>query len=221
MMGSVQVCRSRAVRALSGNVLPLLAAALLALQPAIGRSQEFTADVVYAAIAGTPTSVVPALPARLFVSKEKMRLDFVGVAGQTLIVDDQRHETLLLMRARRTYQQLGSRPSEYFRVADAEHACPDWEQAVGLSIRCESVGREVIDGRPAIQYQRTRSNGTRDYVWIDAKLKYVIKWRADDTEAELRNVKEGAQLADWFEIPEGYEPARPLKSRSSTAPRAP
>src|SRR5258708_37301220 len=88
MMGSVQVCGSRAVRAPSGNVLPLLAAALLALQRAIGRSQDFTADVAYAAIAGTPTSVVRALPARLFVSKEKMRLDLVGVAGQTLIGDD-------------------------------------------------------------------------------------------------------------------------------------
>jgi len=209
------------MRVLSPDFLPLLAAALLALWPAIGGSQEFAADVVYAVVAGTPTSAVRAAPARLFVSKEKMRLDFAGVAGQTLIVDDLQHQTLLLMRARRTYQQLGSRPSEYFRVADAEHACPDWEQAVGLSIRCESVGREVVDGREAVQYQRTRSNGVRDYVWIDAKLKYVIKWRADDTEAELRNVKEGAQLADWFEIPEGYEPARPLKSKSGTASRAP
>jgi len=209
------------MRVLSPDFRPLLAAALLALWPAIGGSQEFAAVVVYAAVAGTPTSAVPAAPARLFVSKEKMRLDFAGVAGQTLIVDDLQHQTLLLMRARRTYQQLGSRPSEYFRVADAEHACPDWEQAVGLSIRCESVGREVVDGREAVQYQRTRSNGVRDYVWIDAKLKYVIKWRADDTEAELRNVREGAQLADWFEIPEGYEPARPLKSKSGTASRAP
>ncbi len=220
MMGCAQVNRSRAVRVLSGHLLPVLAGALLALRPAIGGTQEFTADVIYAAVAGMPANTVPSSPAKLFVSGDKMRLDFAGVAGQTLIVDDQRGETLLLMRARRTYQQLGSRPSEYFRVADAEHACPDWEQAVGLSIRCESVGREGVDGRLAVKYQRTRINGTRDYVWIDPKLKYVIKWRAGDTEAELRNVKEGAQLADWFEIPEGYEQARPLKSQSSTAPRA-
>jgi len=202
------------------NVLFLLAAAVLALRPAISASQEFAADVVYAPVAGRASSVVPASPARLFVRKEKMRLDFADVAGQTLIVDDQRHETLVLTRARRTYQQLGSRPSEYFRVVNADDACPDWEQAVGRSISCERVGPEMVDGRPAVKYQRTRDNGRHDYVWIDVNLRYVIKWRADATEAELRNVRVGPQWAEWFEIPEDYESARPLNSKSGMAPRA-
>jgi len=204
----------------SRNLLSLLAAAALVLRPAIGASQEFAADVVYTPVAGTARSVVPASPARLFVRNEKMRLDFTDAAGQTLIVDDQRHETLVLTRARRTYQQLGSQPAEYFRVADAEHACPDWERAVGRSISCERVGPEEVDGRAAVKYQRTGDNGRRDYVWIDVNLRYVIKWRADAAEAELRNVREGPQWADWFEIPEDYESARPRSSNSGTAPRA-
>src|SRR6267154_4212488 len=147
MIGCAQVSRSRALPVSSRNLLSLLAAAALVLRPAIGASQEFAADVVYTPVAGTARSVVPASPARLFVRNEKMRLDFADVAGQTLIVDDQRHETLVLTRARRTYQQLGSQPAEYFRVADAEHACPDWERAVGRSISCERVGPEEVDGR--------------------------------------------------------------------------
>jgi len=220
MIGCAQVSRSRAVPVPPRHLLSLLAAAALLLRPATGVSQEFAADVVYAPVAGMSRSMVPASPARLFVRKEKMRLDFADVAGQTLIVDDQRHETLVLTRARRTYQQLGSRPAEYFRVADADHACPDWEQAVGRPISCERVGPEEVDGRAAVKYQRTGDNGRRDYVWIDVNLRYVIKWRADATEAELRNVREGPQWADWFEIPADYEAARPLGSKSGTAPRA-
>jgi hypothetical protein len=197
-----------------------LAGALLASVPAVGAAQEFSADVVFTPVSGKPDGAtgrpaVPTVPsARLYVQKEQMRFESRGVTGQTLVVDDANQTTVALFPRNKTYEPLGSRPSEYFRVADAERACPDWQKAVGKEIDCKKVGSEVVEGRRSVKYSRHMAGGSAEYVWIDRKLNFVIKWRTDQIEAQLRNVQQGPQSAELFAVPQNYKIVTPRKSKA-------
>ena len=202
-----------------------LAVALLVLMPAVCHAQEFSADVVYANVPqkqnapARGTDVPPVPSAKLYVSKDRMRFESGGLTGLSMIVDVANHTVVALFPSQKSYQELGSRPTAYFRVADAENACPDWQKVVGKEITCEKVENDVVDGRKTVKYRSPTANGAANYVWIDTKLNYVIKWIADETDAELRNIAEGPQSADLFAIPQGYGPLRPPRKQSRTTPR--
>jgi hypothetical protein len=208
-----------------GSPVKCIPVVLLALLPAIVAAQEFSADVVFTPVASKPDGAggrpaVPTVPsARLYVNKEQMRFESRGVTGQTLLVDDANQTTVALFPREKTYEPLGSRPGEYFRVSDAAQACPDWQKAVGKKIDCKKVGREVIDGRSSVKYSRHLGGNSTEYVWIDRKLNFVIKWRTALTEAQLRNIQEGPQSAELFAVPENYRILTPRKSRTRPVAR--
>jgi len=56
-------------------------------------------------------------------------------------------------------------------------------------------------------------SGSAEYVWVDTKLSYVIKWDMRDAAAEPQNIKEGPQSADLFEIPKSYDVTIPRRGR--------
>jgi len=203
----------------------LAATFLLGAIPTVCHAQDFSADVVYAPVLkeqdppASRTAVPPVPTAKLYVSKDRMRFESGGLTGLTMIVDVAKQTALALFPSQKSYRQLGSRPSVYFRVNDAENACSDWQKAVGKEITCEKVGDDVVGGRKAVKYRRPTPNSGADYIWIDSKLNYVIKWHMDKTEAELRNIAEGPQSADLFAIPQGYEPLGPPKKQPRTTPR--
>lgn len=202
-----------------------LSVALLALVPAVCAPQEFSANVVYAPVlkkqdAPADRSPVPPVPpAKLYVSKDRMRIESGSLTGLTMIVDAANHTTVALFPSQKSYRHLGSRFSAYFRVTDAENACPDWQKAVGKEITCEKMGNDVVDGRKTVKYRSATPNKAADYLWVDSILNYVTKWHKDETEGELRNIQEGPQSADLFVIPQGYEPLRPSKKQSRTTSR--
>jgi hypothetical protein len=190
---------------------------LVSLTPALSAAQEFSADVVYAdvkkpsaASTGTPS---PAHTSKLFVSKDKMRLETRGMVGTVLLVDAAEHTTTALFPSHKSYQPLAGGPSEYFRVGDAENACPDWQKATDQKISCEKVGSEQVGGRPAVKYlnKTASADSSTTAVWIDTALKFVIKWEGANTSAELSNIKEGQQSADLFTVPTTYDLLKPVK----------
>jgi hypothetical protein len=183
-----------------------VAAAILTLSPVVGAAQEFSAEVVF-----TPVLTVPA--ARLFVSQQQLRFESGGVTGQMLLVDNAAHTTVAIFPKEKAYQPLGSPPREYFRVSNAERACPEWQRAVGKKIDCGKVGDEVIEGRRSVKYRRHGDGGSVEYIWIDRELNFVIKWRTDQTEAQLHNIQVGPQLPELFTVPQDYRALTP-KSRS-------
>ncbi len=202
-----------------------LAVALLALVPTVCPAQEFSANVVYAPVfkeQDPPASRTPA-PAvsstKLYVSKDRMRFESGGLTGLIMIVDVAKHTTVALFPSQKSYRELASRPSAYFRVSDTENACPDWQKAVGKEISCEKVGNDVVGGRKTVKYRSPTPNRAANYIWVDALLNFVIKWHMDETDAELRNITEGPQSPDLFAIPQGYEPLRPPRRQSKTTPR--
>ena len=201
------------------NVTHLAATFLLGLIAAACHAQDFSADVVYLAAgkpeapsAGTGTST---RSSKLYVSKDKMRLETRGVSETVLLVNRGEHTAIALFPARRSYQSLASGPSQYFRVENADDACPDWEMAADRKIVCEKVGPEEVEGRQTVKYQnKVASQAAVAAVWIDSALKFVVKWEEADSGAELRNIKEGQQAADLFNVPSGYKILSPQKATS-------
>jgi hypothetical protein len=201
------------------KAITLAATFLLGLIPSFCQAQEFSADVVYvttskpdAPSAGTGNSSRPS--SKLYVSKDKMRIETHGLAETVLLVNGGEHAAVALFPAKKEYQPLASGPSEYFRVQDAENACPDWQKAADQKIVCERVGHEVVDGRQAVKYRnKGASEDAATAIWIDPALKFVVKWESAGTGAELRNIKEAQQAADLFAVPSAYKLLQPQKAK--------
>ena len=198
----------------------LAGAFLLVLIPAACRAQDFSADVVYLAN-GKPEAlsagagISPHHSSKIFVSKEKMRLETRGLSGTILLVDRGEHNFVALFPAQKAYQALASGPSEYFRVENVEDACPDWQKAADQKITCEKVGHEVVGGRQTVKYlNKGASEAATAAVWIDLTLKFVVKWEGADTGAELHDIKEAQQAADLFAVPSSYGALKPQKGKS-------
>ena len=200
------------------NATSLAATFLLGLIPSFCPAQEFSADVVYLATSkpdAPSTGTSPHPDSKLYVSKDKMRLETHGFTDNALVVNRGDHTAFALFPARKAYQALALGPSEYFRVENADDACPDWQKVATQKIVCEKVGREVVNGRPAVKYRnKGASESATAAVWIDSALKFVVKWEGADTGAELHNIKEAQQAADLFVVPSGYKVLTPQKGSS-------
>ena len=199
-----------------------LVALLVALCPAIAHAQDFSADVVYAekptasstAKAPSPDATTAQHPpSRLYVSKDKMRLETRGFAGTVLLVNGEERTSVALFPMKKAYQPLISGPPQYFRVTDPDNACPDWQKAVTPKIACEKVGPETVGGRETVKYQNKNvSDEAPTSVWIDKSLKFVLRWEGSDTGAELHDIKEEQQSADLFTVPSSYKLLQPQKA---------
>ena len=195
----------------------LIAALFVSLISTISQAQEFSADVVYnrlnAPANGSPSAAHPS--SKLYVSKDKIRLETNGLTGTILLADTRAHTAVALQPKKKAYQSLASSPSEYFRAENAEDACPNWQSVAEQKIVCEKVGPEVVNGREAVKYQnKGTSEAAPTAVWVDKALKFVIKWQAAGSGAELRNIKEGQQSADLFTVPSDYKIPTPQKASS-------
>ena len=199
------------------KVTSLAATFLLGLIAAACHAQDFSADVVYLAAGKpeAPTGTSPYRSSRLYVSKDKMRLETRGLSDTILLVNRVEHTAIALFPARKSYQSLASGPSQYFRVQNVDYACPDWQKAADHKIVCEKLGPEVVDGRQTVKYQNKGASGAATAtVWIDSALKFVVKWEEADTGAELRNIKEEQQATDLFAVPSSYKISTPQKASS-------
>jgi hypothetical protein len=206
-----------------------LAATLLStLVPLACRAQEFSADVVYLAVAAKPgvpakaSAPAPHDASRLYVSNERLRLETSGFDRTILLADRAEHTNFALFPTQKAYQPLSSAPSEYFRVGKADDACADWQKAVDHKISCEKVGPEAVAGRRTIKYlNKGASPAATAAVWIDVALRYSIKWEGAGASAELHNIKEAKQAAELFAVPADYAPLTPSKVKSHGFTRKP
>ena len=92
---------------------------LLGLIPAACHAQEFSADVVYLAISkpdapSTGTATSPHGSSKLYVSKDKIRLETNGLTGTILLADRTEHTAIALQPAKRAVQRSGLRPFAVF-----------------------------------------------------------------------------------------------------------
>ncbi len=126
------------------------------------------------------------------------------------------HQYFVLMPERHVYLELGSPMMQqavtFWRPVDVNNACPDWEKlAAQLKTTekmgsCKRVGDDAVNGRAAVKYEGTSADGKKSEVWLDSKLRYLIKVKdAEGDGMEFRNIHEGALAGSLFEIPPGYQ----------------
>ncbi|PYX75498.1 MAG: hypothetical protein DMG78_04110 [Acidobacteria bacterium] len=191
---------------------------LLGLIPAACHAQEFSADVVYLAVnkpdaPSTGTATSPHGSSKLYVSKDKIRLETNGLTGTILLADRAEHTAVALQPQKRAVQLLASGPSQYFRVENADDACQSWQRFAEQKIVCEKIGPEEVNGRETVKYRNKSASDTAPAaVWVDKTLKFVIKWQGAGNGAELHNIKEEQQAADLFAVPNDYKTPNPQKA---------
>ena len=198
----------------------LTAALFVSLISTISQAQEFSADVVYLDInkpdaAANGSATASHSSSRIYVSRDKIRLETNGFTGIVLLTDRQEHTSVALQPNKKAYEPIGSGPSQYFRVQNPADACETWQSIADQKITCEKVGPETVNGRETVKYQnKTVSETAIAAVWIDNALKFVVKWQSAGTGAELRNIKEEKLAANLFAIPSNYKIASPQKGSS-------
>lgn len=180
-------------------------------------AQEFSADVVYVAsgkqrgASGIPETSSHN-PSRIYVSNDNLRLETHGEAGAVLVVNGKENSAYALFPTKKEYEPLEGRPTEYFRVTDAENACAEWERVAAQKIDCEKAGPEAVNGRRAVKYlNKGATDSAVAAVWIDVELKFVVKWESAGSGVELHNIEEGEQAVARFVLPGDYELSKPKK----------
>jgi hypothetical protein len=96
----------------------------------------------------------------------------------------------------------------FLNVIDPTNPCDALLQSQSgdaiTKIPCKRGGSDTVNGRDAIKWIATMSEGKEAYIWVDAKLAFLVRLDAPGNKIELQNIHEGAQQAELFEIPSGY-----------------
>ena len=190
--------------ALCALLLPLLSLSLFA--------QEFSGDFVPIGKDRSHSG-----PSKVFVGKDKMRIETneggeVGTGAA--IVDFVNQKTIILVPQQKMYmesmpQMKMQEKNMWFRPDDSNNACPQYISVVkkhnpNENVTCRKIGADTLNGRSTIKYAGTSNNGS-GFVWIDPKLRFVVKWLNDKGDGtELRNIQEGSQDASLFVVPPDF-----------------
>ncbi len=193
--------------------LRLITLCLVMLTACAGASAQadFSADIVNLSAASNT------FPTRIFSTKDKLRFQGQDRSGRTnsiMIVNLAARTSIVLMPQQHQYvestgPQIPGQGVTFFQARDVEDACGEWKKmAHAEKGKCRKVGRETVNGRDAVKYEVSPGQGNPSAMWIDVKLHFPVKWQSAVGTGELRNIQEGTQPAERFEIPHGYTKRR-------------
>jgi hypothetical protein len=184
-----------------------LFALLLAAGLAAGQA-EWSAVVVDTGKEDAPTSL------KIYFGGEKVRLEpqmwVRGSATGPFILFDRTTRTgLVIVPADHGYMDAPPEMIEPYRGYAAgwniDTFCTGWlKTQQNRDGTCKKLGDESVNGREALRYEATNSNGAMTCLWFDRKLRMLVKWEAGKNGGEMRNIQEGQQPSAIFEIPAGY-----------------
>jgi hypothetical protein len=137
----------------------------------------------------------------------------VGGSGDSIIVDLVNHTSTVLWPQEKLYHRAPYRalsPAELYglyanvQATDVDKACDEWmKRPAAQGETCANVGKEEVNGRETVKYNLS-CYGEVCHLWIDRKLRVLVKRETKWNRTELRNIREGAQPANLFEVPAGY-----------------
>jgi hypothetical protein len=174
------------------RIVVILLLALLASK--VSYAQEFSAETVSVVnrveVSGT-----------FYYQSDRWRIDFET---------DGVRQTTIFRKDRKVVWQFDSVQKRY-----VEHPLDEADIAafvkgeVDGEYKRELLGREPVNGRPALKYKVLYVIETKRghlYQWIDEELKVPIKVtdKNDQLITEYRNIKTGPRAAELFELPAGY-----------------
>ena len=189
----------------TGRLIPRILMALTVLGGTALAQAEFSAEIVNLANANGPFQT------KVFAIKDKLRFqqEKGGNLNSIMIVNLAAGTSIVLMPQQRLYVEQ-SRPQipgqgvTFFQPRDVNDACGDWRKMAHAEIgKCHKVGGESANGRDTVKYASVLK-GETTYLWLDTQLHFPVKWQGPVSSGELRNIHEGSQPAELFEIPAGY-----------------
>jgi hypothetical protein len=195
-------------RPIARTTLAAVATIAWALPLSAASAQEFSADVV---VVGVPTT--DAASRKIHVSGNKVRAETNGPGGTVMVVDVAANTAVLLLPQEKIFadmRRLGHM-NWAFTPVDADDPCRTWQTrgaADGDDTRwtCRRVGTETLGGRETIKYAASSSRGDDGLVWIDPRLKFMVRSaNAAGQGIELRDIREAPQPPSLFEMPAGYK----------------
>lgn len=148
---------------------------------------------------------------KIFSTKDKLRFQGEDKSGRTnsiMIVNLATRTSVVLMPQQHQYvenkrPQIPGQGVTFFQASNVEDACAEYQKVSETKKgTCRKTGHETLNGRDTVRYEV--SPGESGLIWIDVKLHFPLKWQTSVGKGELRDVKEGSQSAELFEIPPGY-----------------
>lgn len=100
--------------------------------------------------------------------------------------------------------------THYWRVQDVNDACPEWKKTAEQAGTyknwggCTKIGSDSLNGRSTVKYEGVSNQGEKSHIWVDTKLRCIVKTDEASGGFELRNIHEASQPASLFEVPAGY-----------------
>lgn len=174
----------------------------------------FSADMT------TSTSGGQQMAGKIYFSAPKMRFDMTSNSAaraqgpfggnMSMIIDGASQTSYMLMPQQQMYMEFKG-TSE--RMSPGARNLQNLTTGKGMcatsDTTCKKLGTEVVNGRTCDKWERTDANG-KSTVWVDQKLHFPIRVQdASGATTNFTNVKEGAQDASLFKVPEGYKPFDP------------
>ncbi len=191
-----------------------LAAIFLTMLPSMAMAQQFSANIV----ATRPNSGQADQSAAIFVENGMIRFEPLGAPGGHvgIIVDTEKGTSTVLMLDKKMYMEnpsMGGTIPRLLSPEDVENPCPIWEKIAkgghdpdDQITSCKRVGTETVGGRSAIKFEAESAKHGKRLVWIDPKIRFIIKTRDDSGSGmELDNIKEGALPDSLFTIPSDFQ----------------
>jgi hypothetical protein len=192
----------------------LAAAAAPIARPA--QAQQFAAEIVRRNAGGD----LVGKPARLFVADHKVRIESPDLPNHILIVDVAIPAAYALAPAQRLFMDvgLGSELTRLFVPLDPDDPCRQWRTMAAVAgplvpgeWHCTVEGRETVEARSVVKFNIASPEG-RGIRWVDPTLKFPLKIEtADGAQLAVRNIEEGPQAAEKFDIPADYKKYDPRR----------
>jgi hypothetical protein len=177
---------------------------------------EFSADVVRTADDGKDGSTIEL---KIYVGRTKARLEPQFPAGPHsppppqlppfIVAERKGTIATAVMPQQQEYleapEQMMQHYRQFFQMLDTEDGCAALLRAPqNLGWTCHKVGSQTLNEREATEYEANKSTGEWFRFWIDQKLRVAVKQETDKNGYEVRNIREGVQSANLFEIPADY-----------------
>ncbi len=144
----------------------------------------------------------------MYVGGANWRMEPLGEKDQGItIMDFNREVVFLISPAEKTYLEIPfgeeQEDSELLYLAEGANPCPDFRIS-------REEGQEMVGGRAATKWvcrdPLDEHDSAKVTVWIDKSLKFLL--RSEDSDGyvtEIRDIRQGKQPAELFQIPAGYK----------------
>ena len=140
---------------------------------------------------------------KMYFNGSKIRMELaVGGANQIILVDPANNVRDMIMPQQKVYMESSIDDQQGpMKIPRIEPLNPSDPCSGGTVSDCEHLGTETLNGYATEKWAYTSSAGERVTSWIGIQLGMPIKTQNEDgSSLEFRNIAQGAQAANLFEI---------------------